>query len=84
MLDEALNLPPAAIMDDIAQFAAATGASRGLVGGEIAEPLHQFGRVARGGGIGNVDVSLQVGFPRLAGVTTVYPRGACESAHVNL
>jgi len=62
MLDQALDLPPPAIMDDIAQLTAAAGASRRLVCGEIAEPLHQIGRVACGGGIGNVDVSLQVGF----------------------
>lgn len=62
MLDEALDLPPPAIMHDIAKFAAAEGALGRLVRGEIAEPLDQVGRFARGGCVGNVDVWLQVGF----------------------
>ncbi len=62
MLDEALDLPPAAIMQHIAQLAAAAGALRRLVRREIAEPFDQIGRFARGGRIGNVHVSLQVGF----------------------
>lgn len=62
LLDEALDLPPPAIMDHIAQLAAAAGPRRRLIGREIAEPLDQVGRFARGGCIGNVDVSLQVGF----------------------
>lgn len=62
MLDEALDLPPAAIMHHIAQFPASAGALSRFVRGEIAEPLDQVGRFAGGGGVGNMDVSLQVRF----------------------
>lgn len=61
MFDEALDLPPPAIMDHIAQLPAAKGALRRFVRGEIAEPFDQVGRFTGGGCIGNVDVWLQVG-----------------------
>ena len=57
--DQALDLPPAAEVDDIAELAASAGARRRLAGGVNAEARDQLGRVGRGRAVGEVDMGVQ-------------------------
>jgi len=63
--DQPLDLAPAAIMDDIAKVAAASGARPGLIGGKVAEPLDELRRVRRRFCIGNMDVDRQSELPSI-------------------
>ena len=62
-LDQPLDLPPAAIMDDVAKVAAAVRARRRFIRREAAELRDEVGRVGDGGGIGKVDVQVQLASP---------------------
>ena len=64
IFDQPLDLPPPAIMDDIAQVAAAARARCRLVGRELAEAVDKLGRVMHRGGIGDVDMGTQNEQPR--------------------
>ena len=58
-LDQPLDLPPAAIVNDIPEIAASAGARRRLVRREAAELLDELGRLGGRGGVGNVNVKVQ-------------------------
>ena len=64
-LDQALDLPPAAEMDQGAGLGAAVGASRGLVGGQLAEPRNQLGGVGRRRPVGKMDMEGHDFYPLL-------------------
>lgn len=58
-LDQALDLPPATVMDDIPKLPAADRARRRFVGGETAKLLDELGCLVGSGGVGNVNVGRQ-------------------------
>ncbi len=58
-LDHAPDLPPPAIMDGVAQAAAALGTDRGLVRGMAAETVDELGRVRCFAAVEKKDVMRQ-------------------------
>ena len=80
--DHALDLPPAAEMEDVAELAAAIGARRRLAGGIFAEARDQFGRVGRRRPVGKMDMKMQGSSARLV-LAQGLADGRCESAQAH-
>lgn len=66
-LDQPLDLPPPAEVEQVAELGAAVGARRGLACGQLAEPRDQLGRLGRRRPVGKMDIKGQ-GIPRESGV----------------
>ena len=63
--DHALDLPPAAIMDEVAEASAVAGAARRLPFRFAAEAADEVVGIGEGAAIGQVDMVTQLIFPLL-------------------